>query len=147
MIKRGHWPWSYIFFFGDHESDTIHHKLSSWGLVQDLQDKVRTLRALASLLSQYTRFLLYFTNSSVCLCEWMTWPAWSKWWALLCGFTVPCSDWSQPPKGEPCLRFILTCQCQETPNIPAREAARVGQSTWTKLFFLGHLFLVSLTIS
>ena len=49
-------------------------KLSSWGLIQDLQDKVRTLRALASLLSQYSRFLLYFTNSMVCLCEWMTHP-------------------------------------------------------------------------
>ena len=58
-----------IFFFGDHKSDTIHCKSSSWALIRDLQTKVRTLRALASLLSQYTRFLLYFTNSMVCLCE------------------------------------------------------------------------------
>ena len=53
----------------DHKSDTVHYKLSSWGLIRDLQDKVRTLRALASLLTQDTRFLLYFTNSTVCLCE------------------------------------------------------------------------------
>ena len=53
----------------------VHCKLSSWGLVQDLQDKVRTLRALTSLLSQYAHFLLCFTNSMVCLCEWMTCPA------------------------------------------------------------------------
>ena len=60
---------------------TIHHKLSSWGLVQGLQDKVRRLRALVSLLSQYTCFLLYLTNSVVCLCEWITHPARSEHWA------------------------------------------------------------------
>ena len=60
---------------------TIHHKLSSWGLVQGLQDKVRRLRALVSWLSQYTCFLLYLTNSVVCLCEWITHPAWSEHWA------------------------------------------------------------------
>ena len=54
---------------GDHKSDTVHHKLSSWGLVRDLQDKEGTLRALACLLSQYTCFLLHFTNSLVHLCE------------------------------------------------------------------------------
>ena len=52
-----------------HESDIVHCKLSFWGLIQDLQDNVRTLRALDPLLSQYARFLLYFTNSSVCFCE------------------------------------------------------------------------------
>ena len=79
----------------------LHRKLSSWGLVRDLQDKIRTLRALPSLLSQYTHFLLYFTNSTLCLCEWMTRPVESKWWALLCSFEVPRHDWRQPPKGEP----------------------------------------------
>ena len=123
-----------------------HCKLSSWGLVQDLQDKVRMLRALASVLSQYACFLLYFTNSTVCLCKWMTCPAWSKWWALLCGFAVPPNDWRQPPKGEPCWGFILTCQCQETHKVPARGAARNGQSMWTELSFLGYFFLLSLTI-
>ena len=44
-------------------------QLSSWGLVWDLQDKVRPLRALSSMLSQDTRFLFYLTNSMVCLCE------------------------------------------------------------------------------
>ena len=70
VIKPGPWSQSQIFFFGDHKSYTVHHKLSSWGLIQDLQDKVRTLRALVSLFSQYTHFLLYFTNSTVCLCVW-----------------------------------------------------------------------------
>ena len=126
---------------------TVHCKLSSWGLVRDLQDTVRTLRGLASLLSQYTRFLLYLTNSSVCLCEWMTHPACSKWWALLCGFAVPHNDWRQPPKGESCWGFILTCQCQETPKVPERVATRNGWSVWAELSFLGQFFLVSLTIS
>ena len=126
---------------------TVHCKLSSWGLVRDLQDTVRTLRGLASLLSQYTRFLLYLTNSSVCLCEWMTHPAWSKWWALLCGLTVSCNDWRQPPKRGPCRVFIPTCQCQETPKVPVRGATKNGQSVWTELPFLDQLFLASLAIS
>ena len=144
--SSGPWSWNLIFFFGDHKSNTIHRKLSSWELVWYLQDKVRTLRALASLLSQYAHFLLYFTNSTVCFCEWMTHPAWSKWWALLCGFKVPHNDWRQPPKGEPCREFISTCQCHETPKVPARGVARNGQSMWTELSFLGHLLLISLTI-
>ena len=45
--------------------------------------------------------------------------------------------------GEPCWGFILTCQCQETPNVPARRVARDGQSVWTELSFLCRLFLVS----
>ena len=45
LIKPGPWSQSYI-FFGDQKPDTVHHKLSSWELVWDLQDKVRTLRAL-----------------------------------------------------------------------------------------------------
>ena len=43
--------------------------------------------------------------------------------------------------------FIPTCQGQETANVPARGAARDGRGVWTELSFLGHLFLVSLTIS
>ena len=84
VVKPGPWSWSQIIFFGDHESDTIHRKLSSRGLVRDLQDKVRTLRAVASLLCQHTRFPLYWLTV---LCEWMTRPAWNTWWALLwlCG--------------------------------------------------------------
>ena len=121
-------PWSRSsIFFGDHESESIHCNLSSWGLVRDLQDK-RTFRALASLLSQYTRFLLYFSNVTVCLCEWMTCPARSKWWALLCGFTVPRNAWREPPKGEPCQGFILTCQCQETPTSLRGEQPEMGEA-------------------
>ena len=33
-----------------------------------------------------------------------------------------------------------TCQGQETPKVPARGAARDGQSVWTELSFLGQLF-------
>ena len=43
--------------------------------------------------------------------------------------------------------LIPTCQGQETPNVPARGAARDGRGVWSELSFLGHLFLVSLTIS
>ena len=87
-------------------------------------------RALASLLSQYTYFLLYFTNFMVCLCEWITHPAWSKCWALLFGFKLPHNDRRQLPKGEPHWGFTPTCQCRETPNVPARGTARDGQSVW-----------------
>ena len=141
--SSGPWSWNLIFFFGDHKSNTIHRKLSSWELVWYLQDKVRTLRALASLLSQYAHFLLYFTNSMVCLCKWMTCPARCKWWALLCGFMLPCNDWRQSPKRESCRGFIPTCQGQKTLKVPARGVARDGQSVGTELSFLGHLFLVS----
>ena len=101
---------------------------------------------LETLLSQYTHFLPYLTNSTVCFCEWMACPVQSKSWALLCGFMVSHNDWRQPPKGEPCRGFILTHQCQETPNIPVRGEARDCQSMWTELSSLGHLFLVFLTI-
>ena len=73
------------------------------GFIGELQDKVRTFRALASLPSQYTRFLLHFTNSMVCLCvtEWKPemHPVQSECWAQLCGSVVPCNDWGQPCKG------------------------------------------------
>lgn len=62
--------------------------------------------------------------------------------ALLCGFKVPRNDWRLPPNWELCQGFILTCQCQKAPNVPARGAARNGRSMWTKLPFLSHLFLV-----
>ena len=146
VIKPGPSSRSEIFFFGDHKSDTIHCKSSSWVLIRDLQNKVRTLRALDSLLSQYTHFLLYFSNSTVCLREWMTRLARSKWWTLLSGFVVPRNVWREPPKGEPCQAFSPTCQCQD-PNIPVRGAARNGQSMWTEVSFLGHFFLVSLSIA
>ena len=96
MIKLGPWSQSWL-FFRDDKSDIVHHKLSSWGFIWDLQDKGRAPRAVASLLSQYTRFPLYFSNSLICLCEWMTCPLWSKWWALLCGFVVPWNDWTSEP--------------------------------------------------
>ena len=82
----------------------------------------------------------------MCLCEWMTCPAQSKWRALLCSFTVPHNDWRQTQKGEPGRWFIPTCQCQETPNVPVRGVARRGQSVWTELSFPSHLSLVPLTI-
>ena len=88
-----------------------------------------------------------FTNASVCLCEWMTHPARSKWRALLSGFMAPPNDWRQSWKREPCRGFIPTCPRRETPNVPARGAARNGRSVWTELPFLGQLFLVPLTIS
>ena len=62
------------------------------GLSRVFQDKVRTLRAPACLFSQYTCFLLYLTNSMVCLCEWITHPAQSEHWALLCSMGVPGSS-------------------------------------------------------
>ena len=73
------------------------------GFIGELKDKVRTFRALASLPSQYTRFLLYFINSMVCLCV-IDWkpemhPVQSECWAQLCGSVVPCNDWGQPRKG------------------------------------------------
>ena len=92
----------------------------------------RTLKTLkSSSLSAFSdkHFLLYFTNSMVCLCEWMIYPLWSKWWALLCGSPVPCNDLRQSQKGE---------QCQETLNVPVKRMARNGQSVWAKLSFLGH---------
>ena len=71
MIKPHHW--SQLEFLSSRGQETqclsqLSNNLSSWGLIWDLQHKVRTLGALASLLSQYTHFLLYFTNSMVCLC-------------------------------------------------------------------------------
>ena len=54
-------------------SSWIQHHLP-WAIIlgdQDLQDKEWTLGALASLPSQYTHFLLYFTSSMVCLCVWL----------------------------------------------------------------------------
>ena len=76
----------------------------------------------------------------VCLCEWMTCPARSKWWALFCGFEVPHNDRSQLPKGETCCGFMLTCQCQEVLNISSRGVARNGQNMWSELSFLGQIF-------
>ena len=49
---------------------------------------------------------MYFTNSTVCLCEWMTCPARSKWGALLCGPTVTSYGLWQ----KACWGFGLTCQ-------------------------------------
>ena len=49
----------------------------------------------------------------VCLCEWMTCPAQSKWRALLCSFTVPHNDWRQ--KGEPCRGFIPPVNAKRHP--------------------------------
>ena len=49
----------------------------------------------------------------------------------------------RPPNGSLVGVYIPTSQWQETPNIPARAAARNGRSVWTELSFLGHLFLVS----
>ena len=42
---------------------------------------------------------------------------------------------------EICQGIMLTCQGQETPNIPAKGAARDGQSVWSNLSFLGQTFL------
>ena len=55
-------------------------------------------RALASVLSQYTHFLLYFANTMVCLREWKTHPAWSKWWILSVVSRCLMTEGS-PPKG------------------------------------------------
>ena len=94
----------------------------------------------------------YFTNSTMCLCVWLT-------------ESLRRTELSmkQVYKAEPysvvsrCLKmtegcpqigsfvrqgFIPTCQCQKAPNVPARGAARNGRSMWTKLPFLSHLFLV-----
>ena len=48
------------------------------GFVQDLHDKARTFRVLAPLLSQYTHFLLYFTNSTLYLCVSVVESLWAK---------------------------------------------------------------------
>ena len=39
----------------------------------------------------------------------------------------------EAPEGEPC-RGFMTCQCQETPKIPAKGMARDGQITWDQTF-------------
>ena len=52
--------------------------ISSWGLVRDPSGQGKDAWSFRSLFSWRTRFLLCFTNSTVCLCEWMTCPAWSK---------------------------------------------------------------------
>ena len=40
------------------------------------------------------------TNSTVCLCEWMTCHAWNKWEALLCGsMVISYSSWQKPVGG------------------------------------------------
>ena len=64
------------------------NNLSSWGLVQDTSEQGKDAWSSSSLFSQWTRFPLYFTNSTVWLCEWMKRPAWSKWGALLCSSTA-----------------------------------------------------------
>ena len=51
--------WSNLVPGPEGKSSEITNMTLFWGLVQDLQDKVRTLRALASLLSEYICFLLY----------------------------------------------------------------------------------------
>ena len=104
MVKPGPWSQSSI-FFRDQGFNIVHHELSSWGLVRDLQDKVRTVRALASLLSQYTHFLLYFTNAMVCQCVWVIESLWAKCvdWAFLFPSAFPgLLDHSAKDKGFSC---------------------------------------------
>ena len=124
-------------------------KLSPWGLVQDLQNKVKTLGALVFCSSSKHIFCCtLLTLRCACVCVKAAWKR--------CEFShkasiepCPVVSWclimteGSPKKAEPCRGFILTCQCQEAPNIPAREAARNGWSMWTKHYFLSYLFLVS----
>ena len=94
---------SEILSFVDHKSNIIHHKLSSWGLIWGLQDKVRTLQALASmLLSIHIFCFTLLTLSFVCVCDWLeteTCPVLSESWAWLYGSVAHCKHWRQPWKG------------------------------------------------
>ena len=56
VIKPG--PWFQSQIFGDHKSDIVHHKISSWGLVWELQD---TQSSTISALSVYM-----YTEESIC---------------------------------------------------------------------------------
>ena len=75
----------------------------------------------------YVCFLLYFTNPSVCLCEWMTQIVWSKWWALLWGFEVPHNDWRQLQK-ESLVRIYTKLPMPKDTQCPCEGSSQ----RWTK---------------
>ena len=139
VIKPCLWP--QIEFFSSRSQESWHlswfsNSFSSWRLIWDSSGQGKDAWSSSSLFSYQTSFLLYLTNSTVCLCEWMTRPAWSKWGALLWDFTVTSySLWQKSCQG-----IILICQCQESPKLPLRGAARNGQIVWTKLSLLSETF-------
>ena len=118
----------------------VHQQPFIGGSSEILQYKVRMLGAFFVL--KQTRFLLYFTNSTVCLCEWMTRPAWRKWGALLCGSMVTSYGLWQKPIGG----LYWPANAERYPMSPLgtnqKWAKRVDQTllSWSN-------FLVSLTIS
>ena len=72
--------------------------------------------------------VFHFTNSTACLCEWMTRPAPSKWWALLCGFVVPRNDWRQPPKGKSCRGLYRSANAKKHPRSLWGERPEMGKA-------------------
>ena len=88
--SRGQESWHLLLFSGN---------LSSWGLVWDSSGQGKDSWSSSSLLSYQTCFLLYFTNSTVCLRGWMKHPEQSKWGALLCGSMVTSYGLWQKPVG------------------------------------------------
>ena len=67
---------------------SLHGSATTFHLGGDSSGQDKDAWSSSSLFSYRTHFLLYFTNSMVCLCEWMTHPAQSTCGALPCGFMV-----------------------------------------------------------
>ena len=144
MIKPHHWPW--IEFFSSRGQEFNHlswfsNNLSSWDLIRDSSGQDKDTRSSCSLFYQ-THFLLYFTNSTVYLCEWMTRPVRSKWGALLCCSAVTSYGLWQKSVGG----LYQSANAKRHPKSPSgcsqNWANRVDRTllSWSN-------FLISLTIS
>ena len=72
--------------------------------------------------------IFHFTNSTACLCEWITRPAPGKWWALLCGFVVPRNDWRQPLKGESYRGLYWPANAKKHPRSLWGERPEMGKA-------------------
>ena len=138
VIKPHLWPWIEFFSSGGQESwrlSWFSNNLSSWWLVWDSSGQGKNAWSSSSLFSQQVHFLLYFTNSILCLCEWMTRPAWRKWGALLCGSVVTSHGLQKKSVGG--LYWLANTKRHQyllwgpTSN---------GQSVWTKISFLSQNF-------
>ena len=113
----------------------LSNNLSSWGLIRDSSGQGKDALSSSSLFSYWTHFLLYFTNSLVCLRGWMKCPAWSKWGALLCG-----PRWPHTAYGRKLLGVYTNLPMPGGTECLLQWPTRNGQSVWTKLSFLSQTF-------
>ena len=137
MIKPCHWPRIEFLSSGGQESQHLSrsaafHLGGSSGI---LQDKVRMLGALV--LSSPSKHI-FCCSLLTLLCAYV-----NEWHVLWETSEDPCSVvpwWLHMAYGRNMLLIIPTCQCQETPNLPVRGAARDEWSMWTQLSILGQTF-------